>query len=219
MRLLSVSLLWGLLLAGPASGQVFHDDFDGDAVDSSKWEVSNFGASSVSGGKLHLVNDSCRYPFLVSKVNPFPPSGDFLCRVGFRFTSVQRGGNGMGTIEDGVFAVGFHLWQDNSDLGLRTGFGEIGYPFLNLSASQPDTTYHVFEWRYEAGVYSFFLDGVKRGESRSAHVGDQLFIGHYEYCFTEPWSTSECDFVHVEWLNQPVPAQSASWGAVKGAYR
>src|SRR5688572_12243845 len=107
MKCAAILLLAGLYSLGVATtarAQVFHEDFDGSTVDGTKWEVTGFGLSSVSGGKLHLVNDGCGYPYLVTRQNPFPPAGDFFCRTRFRFTSVQRGGNGLGTNENGVFA-------------------------------------------------------------------------------------------------------------------
>ena len=202
-----------------SAAQVFHDDFDWATVDTSRWDVSGYGLVSVANGRLHLAPDGCLYPFLVTKHNPFPPSGDYLCRVGFRYTSVQRGGNGFGTMDGsrGMWSGGFVLWQDSGH-GLATEFGDIGR-LMPLSGGNPDLNDHVFEWRYEDGVYSFSLDGRKLGESRSARTSDRLFLGHEAYCFSEPWSTSECDFVHIEWLNQPVSGRPTTWGTVKGAYR
>ncbi len=201
-----------------AHAQVFHDDFDGTSLDLSKWNVGGGGTVSVAGG-FATLSAGCgeQFPYLTSKVDPFPATGDFLVRVGFRYPDPAQGGNGFGatgTWNNPYPLRAFGVWQDFCCGGFRAYYGDGGTVFL---ANAPETNYHVFEWDYVGGTYELYVDNVLRGSGASAYRPVGIFLGHppYSYC---PWTTSEVDFVHIEPIGL-TPAHMDSWGRLKLIYR
>jgi hypothetical protein len=116
----------GLLLlapAVPANAQVFHDDFDGPSLDPASWLVAGGGTITVTAGSATLAAGCWEtFPYVTSKFNPFPATGDFLVRVGFRYPSPQAGGNGLGATDtwNNPYPLrAFGVWQDFCCGGLR----------------------------------------------------------------------------------------------------
>ena len=216
-----------LLLAisfSTSQAQVFHDDFDGDAIDTTKWNVYRGGGTVVVNNGTVTLSAPCntQFPYITTKSNPFPPTGDFIVRVGFRYPAVNIGGNGFGFDYN---MRGFGAWQDacyspdnpQGCGGLRVAVGDR-YPVYLTDRNVIDTAYHVYEWTCLSGTYRFSLDGVLFLENVSSVRPDKFFFGHppYSYC---NWTTQEIDFVHIEILPMPVSAEGRSWDSIKTLYR
>jgi hypothetical protein len=206
-----------ILSSSPVHAQVFHDDFDGTSLDLTKWALGGGGTVSVAGGVATLSAGCGQFPYITSKMNPFPVTGDFLVRVGFRYPSPAQGGNGFGATDswNNPYPLrAFGVWQDFCCGGFRAYYGDGGTVFL---ASAPETAYHVFEWRYSGGIYEMYVDDVLQGSGASHFRPTGIFLGHppYDYC---PWTTSEVDFVHIEFIGT-TPTRSAPWGRLKVLYR
>jgi hypothetical protein len=200
-----------------ATAQTFHDDFDGSGLDPARWVVAGGGTITVAGGTTTL-SASCGqvFPYVTSLNNPFPATGDFLVRVGFRYPDPQAGGNGFGATNGfivGQPGIGYWLWQDFCCGGLRAACGETVVPL----AAAPETNYHVYEWRYLSGVYHFYVDGVLTASAASSFRPTGFFFGHPPTAFCA-WTTQQIDFVHVEPLGVTSVAGS-SWGQLKAIYR
>ena len=172
----------------PAALQAFNDDFASPAIDQTKWNLSTGdGTAVLSGGKLTLSAPCGTFPYLTSKVNPFPSQGDFVLTVGIRYTTTPGAGTGFGP--DWVNRGGFWVWQD------ANGFSaQVGDSSVTLTGN--DLSYHVFEWRYVAGTYSLNVDGVSKGSSQSSFRPTSIFFGHVPYASC-PWTAQEIDFVHI----------------------
>ena len=218
MLMLALSSQLGL---SSANAQVFHDDFNGTTLDPGHWVVAGGGTITVSGGTATLAapcvvgEPGVLFPYVTTLNNPFPATGDFLIRVGFRYPDPQAGGNGFGATNGfilGQSGIGFWLWQDFGE-GLRAACGETVVPL----AAAPEANYHVYEWRYIGGVYQFYVDGVLKASAASSFRPTGFFFGHppFDYC---PWTTQQIDFVHVEPLGVTAVAGS-SWGRLKAMYR
>ena len=199
----------------PLAAQVFHDDFDGPGIDSTRWNLDPGGGSViVSEGRATLAAPcGTQFPYLTSKDNPFPLSGDFLIRVGFRYPDVQWGGNGFGY---DYVQRGFGVWQDACCGPLRVAIGD-NYPIYPPGLASPDTSYHVYEWRCLSGTYYLYLDGNLIGSNESQFRPTKIFFGHppTSYC---PWTTQEIDFVDIEAIGVTVVQQS-TWGRLKSRYK
>jgi hypothetical protein len=213
--IIALCLVLGLPIASTALAQVFDDQFDGASIDLSKWNVNLGGGTIIVAGGRATLSAPCgaQFPYLTIKTNPFPATGDFLIRVGFRYPDVEYGGNGFGF---DYVQRGFGVWQDRCCGPLRVAVGDL-YPVYPPGLPSPDTTYHVYEWDYIEGTYYFFLDGHAVAANTTSFRPTTLFFGHppYSYC---PWTTQEIDFVHVEPI-VPLTARSASWSRLKAIYR
>lgn len=190
------------LLITSAGATVFHDDFDGAQLDPAKWSVQpGGGAITVQSGRARLsAPNGAVFPFVSTLVNPFPTTGDFFVRVGFRYVSVGEGGNGFGSLwylEDPTPPV--YIWQDVT--GMRAGVGAL-WPHFLAGPGAPDTSYHVYEWSYIGGVYSFYLDGTLRVSSASDNRPVAFFFGHHPTAYSQ-WTSQEIDFVHIESIAAP----------------
>lgn len=200
-----------------STGQVFHEDFNGAALDLSKWNIQGAGTISVSGGfSTQSAECSQQFPYVTTVTNPFPVSGDFLIRVGFSYPSPQGGGNGFGAttgFQLGLPGTGYWVWQDYCCGGLRAVCGDLVVPI----APAGDTSYRVYEWRYIGGVYSLYVDNVFMASDESAFRPEGFFFGHPPFTFC-PWTTQQIDFVHIEPIGV-TGSRANSWGRVKAMYR
>jgi hypothetical protein len=200
-----------LTFAVPLHAAALHDDFDGNSIDLSKWNLAGGGTVTVSGGHATL-SAGCgeQFPYLTPRSNPFPVTGDFLVRVGFRYSFVGGSGNGFGF---DFFQPILCVWQDAA-FGLRACVGD-GPEYL-ISPTQ-DLTYHVFQYEYVGGVYHFSVDGVEVAQDACSLRPNQFYFGHPPFNACD-WTMQEIDFVHIEALD-PTPAASRTWGSVKLIYR
>ncbi len=207
----ALGIALALATALTAQAQVFHDDFDGSALDPARWNLDvGDGACVVAGGHLTLSCDGGEFPYVIPNTDPFPAAVDILIRVGFRYPYVLSGGTGFGAQ---FIMQGFGVWQDSSGY-LRIAVGDL-YPVPVSTAI--DNAPHVVEWQYLAGVWSAWFDGAFVASEPSDFLPTTLFFGHPP----EPhnwWTTLEIDFVHIEALGG-VPTQASTWGDVKSLFR
>lgn len=206
-----------LLATRPGLAEVFHEDFNGDAIDLQKWDLLLGGGTVVvADGRATLsapcTNPPAGFPYLTSKGNPFPPSGDFVLRVGFRYVEVGGAGTGFGFEYNGC---GFSVWQDLCCGPLRVWIGDDKVLPANLP--YPDVGYHVYEWTVVGETWTLRIDGVPIGSDVSSCRPTQIFFGHPPFT-TCGWTTQEVDFVHIE-PTAPTVATRSRWGGLKVLYR
>lgn len=171
----------------------FHEDFnptnDGK-IDPTRWNLSlGDGAAGLTGGTLTLENyGTGDFPYLTSKVNPFPTEGDFVLRVGVRYPRTPGAGTGFGP--NWWIRGGFWVWNDYNGFSAQVGDSSV-------TLTRHDTAYHVFEWRCVGGTYSMTVDGESKGSSNSGFRPNSIFFGHPPY-ESSTWTTLEIDFVHID---------------------
>ncbi len=75
----------------PYPSTVFEDDFGGVAPDTSSWSLDNLSNNSVSvsGGSLRFSSSSDRSPYIYSRTNPFPTTGDFRFTIRYRYSRID----------------------------------------------------------------------------------------------------------------------------------
>ncbi len=76
----------------PFPSTVFEDDFSEVALDTSSWLVDNLSSNNsvlVSGGSLHLSGSSDRYPYIYSRANAIPTTGDFRFTARYRYSKID----------------------------------------------------------------------------------------------------------------------------------
>lgn len=126
-------------------GVYFLDYFDGTAVDTTKWQVStgpprfkqhagpsdltgfwttptgdpHYGIVSVSNSWVSLWNGySTVFPYVMSQINPFPDTGNFVLEFMMRYDSVNVAGIGFvvryADSENPLTNHIFSVWQDSS---------------------------------------------------------------------------------------------------------
>lgn len=210
------------LAPASAGAQVFHDDFDGTALDPAVWSVElGEGQIVVADGVATLTCTGNPFPVATTKQDPFPP-GDFLVRVRLRYVSVAYCGAGFGALDNfwedyyGTACRPFLLWQDGGGLISYTGSAGMNYRI----SSGPDTEYHVYEWTYVGGAYTFFLDGTMRSTGDCAPRATRVFFGHPHpiVCNRTDWTSFVIDYVHIEPFGA-TDTQQQTWGRVKTLYR
>ena len=201
----------------PAIAQSFHEDFDGTELDNSIWLVEpGDGEIVVANGVATVTATGTTFPVATTKQDPFPP-GDFLLRVGLRYLTVARCGAGFGAV-DGFFpgqgCSPFKLWQDAA--GWYVYSGSLGFQLLT---PHPQYEYHVYEWLYVNGEYSFTLDGVPIMSGGCAPRATSFFFGHvHPISCSGGWTSFEIDFVHIEPFG-PVQSKTETWGRIKAERR
>jgi hypothetical protein len=215
----SAGLLCACLGYASAGAQSFHEEFEGQALDPAVWTVDlGDGQITVADGVATLTCAGSSFPVATSVNDPFPP-GDFVVRVRLRYTSVVRCGDGFGSLDNfwenyyGTACRPFLLWQDA--FGWYSYTGNSAYHYIG---SGPDTAYHVYEWTYVDGRYTFFLDGVSLSTGTCAPRATRVFFGHPHPIGCSPWTSFEIDYIHIEAYGATETTRPA-WGGVKALYR
>jgi len=193
------------------SVQVFRDDFDGTALDSNVWQAyENGGIISVDSGFVSLTRPSAgpTFPYVHTKLNPIPQTGNIAIKVGIQYLGVHYCGTGFAA-DDALLANGtpgsydplvYSVWQD-----INLGFRVQGWPstsYYHISA--PHVDYHEIEFRWLNGLDEYYVDGqlinaVARGDDVPRPTvlwfGNPLVPGS-----TDEWTHFKIDYVEVDSL-------------------
>lgn len=221
-----------------ANSPYFQDEFNqeraANTLDTSRWNLypnSNETRIQESGGSVQLSsNSSSIFPYVLSKTNPFPTSGDFILEFGIQYTSVVQRGNGLvvsltppanNTNEvnkDRPEVYFFGVWQD-TDKGFNVtynGFCAFGLPCtqpgINIyNTSAPNLSYHTIRLVYSNSVYTAFVDGNKMFASPSTTNRPQaIWFGNPANQYANAsWFSFKIDYVRV--TAQPKPFLDLPW--------
>jgi hypothetical protein len=187
-----------------SASNVFFDDFNGTAVDNTKWVVQEntnwsgypaYGGSiKVSESKVHLSSTGSSYPCITSAENPFPSTGDFAIQFDLTYSCISDWGVGF-WITKGQFEYKNASSNNNIILQLWAGaidFNRVsikGYflvddvvkPFAYesiINGWQPSSPTHVFRLEYINGTYSLIDNGVTVASKASQVRPDTIGFGH-----------------------------------------
>jgi hypothetical protein len=156
-----------------------------------------------------------RYPYIYSKNNPFPPTGDFQMSVRFRYWEVRDCGTGIilssylvpaGVSQDEAaglqqeaesHGVQAGVWQDRAS-GLQLWFRSGGREDVLLPG--PSTGWIELAIRYFDGRYTMYLDGSPAYSSLvTVHHPSHIWMGHPADLGSNcQRDTLEVDYVRVE---------------------
>lgn len=195
----------------------FEDGFDGSSLDTSKWVLESTGNYyTVNNGTLQMASRLNRYPYIYTRFNPFPTSGNF--RLSFRFRYSQVAVCGVGIIMTGYLVpsglsqneaaarqqaaeqtgVQAGVWQSISEgllIWFRAGPERIDIPF-----GGPDRNWHEMTIVYTDSRYMIYLDDRLVHNSRqTAYRPRLIWIGHpADLGGNCDWDSLEVDNIRVE---------------------
>lgn len=218
IRSVAVAALAAMCCTASASAHLFNDDFDSGNLDSSKWYFS--GPIQAGASSVILLPNVGYFPVVQTLSSPFPASGPFVLTVRMRWPAYGGYGNGL---TPGYYALGrgFGAWSDIccSWVGhagaISVSCGET-YPIQVTSF--PDTAWHVYQWQYSGGVYTFYFDGALRASSASSFKPTMIRFGATNAQSSNGWNTLEVDYVRVD-AGYITDVRLPSWGRLKAVYR
>lgn len=164
---------------------VFVDNFTSiNDFSDSVWKKNNIGGQIIKNDGLTLISGINEYfPYIISKINIFPTTGDFYTKVVFKYLeTTDRGvGFGFGNIDPGYSItswtniadsdlVKFQVWQglnDNMHIETRkcSSANNCESSRTNVYLANPDTNQHTIYLKNINGVTNFYFDGIKTDSS------------------------------------------------------
>lgn len=215
-----VTSLFLISLFAPENAFGFEDYFDGETLDSNKWErYYNGGQIDVSNGFLHLSSYSSVFPYVHTKQNPFLETGDFQIKIKMQYTSLTTRGGGIvigNFIPPNSCSVSYHdshgkeiilfaMLQDSSK-HLRVVFVpcrsidecEDEHSII-LQLEEDNTELNEFQIIYSESRYKFIFNGTLIFTSNETprrpttlYIGNPTYHGH-----AYPWSSFRVDSIEI----------------------
>lgn len=178
---------------------IFRENFDGTQIDSKIWMVDeNSGSVEVKGGALHLfANETAiAFPYIRTREQITPKSGNFAIKVGIQYVSVGAFGAGVvffSKIPDNLGSMNpgdKGIWQD---VDHREPGKNKGKPL--------DNKYHDIEFHWMGTYYEFIVDGfqVEREEITADMIRPVgVLIGNNaKTAGGFSWSSFRIDYIEV----------------------
>jgi hypothetical protein len=195
----------------------FEDSFDRSTLDGSKWIVDNSSDTIIdlSHATLRLASSSSHFPYVHSRVDPFPASGDFRVTARFRYTSAGTCGAPIAManfvlpaglshadtdqLSNGAEASGISIWFWRTVAYYRAGSKRED---ISVTVS---SGWHVATVDYVAGVYRLAIDSTTiytsgQTSARPAVIwlGVPFDLGSGNTC---QWDSLEISNVRIESLH------------------
>jgi len=190
------------------SKTLFLDDFNGAMVDSSKWvvventDMSGYpaygGNLSVLDGQLEISSNGSAFPWVYTKNNPFPTTGDFSVEFRFTFTCLGDWGCGIRIFDDSPTKdadkwTGSILIIQAGDEDATRGkitvelFGKEVSRIYVPGVFKPSADPHIFRLDYKEGNYTVYVDNEAVGTAKSDVRASVIGLGHPS-CYYLPFS-------------------------------
>jgi hypothetical protein len=224
------SFLWTMFVLSLAATanifatEVFLDNFDGTAVDESKWIVSTgpprfrqdgptsesgywvtpsgnppYGTVAVSNSWVSLWNGySTVFPYVVSQINPFPETDAFILEFKMRYDSVNPHGTGFqvryADSENPLANTIYYVWQGS---GSNLSIELLGSSWRGALS---DTSEHIYRLEYVDGKYTALIDGAEIiGPTASSMKPNQIWFGNPVWAWwgSRYWTTFSVDYITV----------------------
>jgi hypothetical protein len=185
-------------------------------MDGSKWIVDNSSNTTIdlSRGTMRLASSGSHYPYIHSRVNPFPGSGDFRVTVRFQYTSTGTCGAPIAMasfvlpaglsradtdgLSSGAEASGISIWFWRNVAYYRAGSTRED---ISVNAS---SGWHIATVDYVGGIYYLAVDGTtiytsSQTTARPAVIwmGAPFDLGSGNSC---QWDSLEISTVRVDSL-------------------
>ncbi|MFN8588198.1 MAG: hypothetical protein U0704_10405 [Candidatus Eisenbacteria bacterium] len=219
-----------LLVAAPVAHAqvVFEDQFDGTAVDYSKWTGGpGNGLLDESGGTLKMYGAGCGvFPALFSKGVTFPINAQpFRFTMRHRYLGTGPSGNGMNWFNSAGGYV-LEMWQDSIHPQYVSLYQNSAWTGIYTTGGT-DLAWHDYVIDYCGGTFTVTIDGQLRHSVAGCNVASLLAIGHPPGFSSCTWTTQEYDYIRIEKLNScgtpnlncTTPAAPTTWGRLKAMYR
>ena len=179
---------------GDAVFELF-DDFEGDSLDTGKWDISGTPAYTVSDGKLYLSSFSSSGQYLdISSKNAF--GAPFVVEASVQYPKHTDGNGGLALFRDGGF-TSFIVYGSAGGTGDGFGlFGDVSYKwgqFYDFSFKKRrfvvDETTVVAYTELFSNTYSFSSSGYNKVGFRGEYLAPNLYVDHIfvrKYADQEP---------------------------------
>jgi hypothetical protein len=193
---------------------VFEDDFSGAALDTSKWSLDNFTNNfvSVGGGVLRFSSSSDRSPYIYSRTNPFPTTGDFRFTIRYRYSRIDvcgayisltsaflppflQGQEPSGMPNEGTYKVRFFIWHEVMWYETQSGRQNALLPRSDTSPHETTIIYQNNQYRVSQDGTPIFTSDTTFGRLRYIAFGNAAIQAN-----TCSWDSLEIDSVRVERL-------------------
>jgi hypothetical protein len=181
---------------GTAFNGLFSDDFNGIALDTSKW-VANQNVNNGTGGSITVANSSIyltslgtSFPQVYTAFNPFPTSGDFAVEFDIEYTRLDGWGTGL-WISKGPFIPAsdvlnsniMQVWAHYDETGSHAFvmfFGKQVYnEVVQKNPFKPwGSSLMIFRLQYSQGIYILYLNGTVIASEKSSLRADTIGFGH-----------------------------------------
>jgi hypothetical protein len=196
----------------------FSENFSSSALDTAKWSIDSTGGSVVQNWKLTVSsNGTDRFPYIQTKANPFPASGDFSFYCKAKYLTIGGNGDGPCTAVQNVITPGsalitydsgtaFSYW--NSQYGVQARISTSGSNQTLYTFNDPAATLtHEYETCVIGNTVSTYRDGVKIG-SAALPAGwirpANIFAGNPVIGTAgTTWSSFEVNKIEVRKLSAP----------------
>lgn len=190
----------------------FNDEFSGETVDTNKWIVYENKGCPVQPSveilksgfiKFNQCKNKPRFPYVVSKINPFPQS-NYSIEIAFQYTKVTYWGTGIvltdhappngGVGNPSLIAI--DVWQDKSaGPNMRIEFNGQMVHTIPIN-TQP----HIFKVERSDKKYFVYLDNILVFTSpETAEEAKYVWMGNPGY-ISPPipeWTEFKVDYIRV----------------------
>ena len=197
----------------------FSENFSSNTLDATKWSVDSTGGSVVQNGKLTVSsNGTNRFPYIQTKANPFPASGDFSFYCKAKYLSIGNNGVGACNAVQNVIIPGaatltyergtrFEHWSSGF-YTVATNIAALGsVQSLYFFSDPAATTAHDYETCVVGNTVSTYRDGLQIG-SATLPAGwvrpTNIFMGNPVIGSSGiAWSSFEVNNIEVRRLTAP----------------
>ncbi len=190
-------------------------------ADLANWEIlQEVEKVTVANGVLQVSNTYApRFPYVRTKQNPFPLSGDFTLTIRVRFPSLQECGVGIlatnyklpAGLDEGadseyrktqdMAGLSLGIWQDGYMKGLEVQFALQGPKQIKSVSVNSLTGWRVIKIQYINSIYTISVDNARVYISKPSSLRpSSLLIGHWvgqtnlENCH---WTSMDIDYITV----------------------
>ncbi len=171
------------------------DDFNGSAIDSSKWVVQqnpnggSGGSVTVADSYISLASDGTSFPFIYTAKNPFPESGDFAVEFDIQYTGMTQKGTGF-WVAQGPFVPSEYeynvnilkVWADSSSA--PNVFAVLFHQQVYMSTIEKNpfgiwnNSTLTFRLQCSKDIYTLSVNGEIVASMRSSLRADTIGFGH-----------------------------------------
>lgn len=237
--LVSIFLCNGVAHASESRQPLFIDNFT--SINDSIWSINNFGGQVTISDGLNLISNNSQYfPYITSKSNIFPTSGDFYVEVQFQYPETTYFGEGFNfgnlVLEYGHPSYTYKLsdlyklqvWQSITDNFVIQTFHCSSNESCDSSPtvvhrSTPNNAQHTFLLKNINGISEIFIDGteIEANPIQNTNWRPTVFwIGNpYELSTNQNWTDIKIKKIETGTLVESneipksiiIPGLGASW--------
>lgn len=215
-----------------ASFLFFSEDFNGTSLNSNIWEgFNNGGQININSGFIELSSTpGNNFPYIRSKIDPFPNEGDFILEFRVQFPSITAWGVGFlagtespsnGIKYDDLIPSRIFTYHTDDFHSQYFWFRFFQENIFN-SLAPVDHNFHKISMEFRQGKYKYFFDDKEIIERSSNIRPHAIFFGspHNQKQLNEttPWTSIKIDYIKIisysPSMNSPIifiPGHGGSW--------